>query len=87
MPAAHFEKTFQDRTCHICHIVSRFHRGFSKLLRQPPDPREFIGHRPWNYGQCLVSLLGYRGWRYVTVLSHAAVSTTGMNLPDKLALP
>ncbi|HMJ21296.1 MAG TPA: hypothetical protein VK513_05285, partial [Terriglobales bacterium] len=65
----------------------RFHRGFSKLLRQPPDPREFIGHRPWNYGQCLVSLLGYRGWRYVTVLSHAAVSTTGMNLPDKLALP
>jgi hypothetical protein len=24
MPAAHFEKTFQDRTCHICHIVFAF---------------------------------------------------------------
>lgn len=92
VPAAHFDKTLQDGGCHTCHVIFlvmkfRFTNSSYKLLRNATDQRRFVGHAALDYGQCLVSLLSYRGRRNVTVLSPLAYRTTGTNLPLRLALP
>ena len=57
------------------------------LLRYALDRRVFLGHRRREYGQCLVSLLSYRGMRNVTDLWKARGGTTGIPLWARLALP
>ena len=92
VPAAHFDEPLQYGGCHTCHVIFLvmkfgFTNSSSKLLCNATSQRQFLGHAALDYGQCLVSLLSYRGRRNVTVLSPLAYRTMGTNLPLKLGLP
>jgi len=57
-----------------------------KLLRDTPDQSWFVVHRRQDYGQCMVSLLGYRGMRNVIGRSNAPTGTIGTTLMAKIGL-
>jgi len=57
-----------------------------KLLRDTPNQCSFLVHRPQDYGQCMVSLLGYRGMCNVIDHSNVRTGTIGTSLIAKIRL-